>query len=94
MFHTTHTRTTSIGQEYWLCYNCTRLLSLLHEYKRRSAAAAAGEGNVGLATKWSFDLLLLPLHFTSIHQTVPAGRTHTELHDGGHVERLNACERK
>lgn len=67
-------------------------LSHFH-YSRKAAAAAAAvaEGNIGLASKRSFDLLLLPLHF-SIHWTVPAGRIHTELHVGSYAER-HTCQK-
>lgn len=62
------------------------MTALSHFYYSRKAAAAVAERNIGLASKLSFDLLLLPLHF-SIHWTVPAGRIHTELHVRSYAER-------
>lgn len=64
----------------------TALSHFDYSRKATAAAAAVAEGNIGLATKRSFDLLFLPLHF-SIHWTVPAGRIHTELHVRSYAER-------
>lgn len=90
MLDTTHT------QHAWKGKNsntgCVMTALLNYRYSRKSSAAAAGEGDIGLATQRSFDLLLLPLHFT-IHQTVPACRIHTELHVGSYVERHTAVKR-
>lgn len=87
-----HTYTAYRGGEKKPSYTGCVMTALSHFHYSRKALAAAGEGNIGLATSRSFDLLLLPLHFT-FHWTVPAGRMHTELHERSHAERRMSVRR-